>query len=452
MALPILTPQAQQFLPTDIMAKIAAARQAQTQAKFAAPLLQAQIAQTQAATQAQQQQTGQESLLNPLNLAVLKAEVAQIPDLQQRAAAQAQIDAQLKQAQTKLALARAGAASRGPATETDKLNTAIADAQQKLQQFGAKDFRTILAFSKAKYLASLKQFPSQTAAPAAQTAPTGTQESPQNSQNVNSTIAHANNQNQDVTPAQATNEINKAIPASNVATQENNESVQPQVDEQKYINTNATNILKELNDGAEDPFLKAQGSALSVQWKNISSDATQATEKELPLYKTLLDNIHNTNLVGPAGFINWTTPAGQELRANMVRAQGEFIKSFHLGRMTQLEFNFLKNAIGKQTMYPSALRSLFKGVITKDIEAQQKAKTYYDYMAAGGRTQFEADANWTKKQPDIVKNASIQAKDIVIQSQLKGSKVTIDQVHELAKRNNKTEEQIIDILKSKGAF
>lgn len=445
-------------LPTDVMSQIAQQQQQATQAAFQPKLLQEQLNAQRLAESVQRQQMQQRGALFPLQQKILDLQAANLPAKQKQAALMTLLKAGLTQAQTKKALAEAQQAQRGPRTTLMDLQDAQKAFRDNLAKFGANDPRTIAAGALVIKISGLTQIPDAAqlapeAAPA--TTPSGVQPLPTNTPSVNSTIAHANNQSAEVTPTQATTDINRTIPQSNVAAPEHINTAQPQIKTQQDFNAKATDVLrgllKKAND-AKDPFLQAQATGLSKEWEDISSNAQQATEHELPLYNTLLDGLHQTNLVGPAGYVNWTTPAGQRLRANMTRAQGEFIKSFHLGRMTQLEFNFLKNAIGKQTMYPSALRALFKNVMAKDIEAQQKAKVYHDYLAGGGRTEFEADANWAKQQPEIAKNAMQQANDMVEQSRLKGSKITIDQVRELAKRNNKTEDQIIDILKDKGAF
>jgi len=457
MALQVIQPlQAKTPLPSDIMARIAASLQQQAQARTQ-PLLQAQqidAGRQQEALRGLQLQ--QEQNLAPLRQQQIQSQIENFPQQQKLDLAKSLASIGLQRAQAQELTSRAQ--KEGAPTLSSS-----AQAQQEflsnLQKYGKDDVRTRTS---AANLAKLTGFKASTPSPSttssiatpdkADTAPTGVNPDPANSSEVNSTITHANNKSQLTSPTDATKEVNQAIPDSNVATPEQIKSVQPIVKKQQTLSEQANDVLNDVTRQAQqenDPFLKAQAQDLSKKYNDVSTDAQQATEKELPLYKTLLDDLHDTKLVNPlSGAISWTTPSGQKFRADLVRAQGEFIKTFHLGRMTQREFNMIKNAIGTSTMWPSSLRKLFGGVISKDYLAQDKFNHYSDYVAGGGRKLFEADKQWEDKLPDSLKSSQQQSADTVNESRLKGlgDGVNMDQIHAIAKKKGISEERVIDLI------
>ncbi len=424
MAIPIITPNIQpQVLPTDIMARIAASRQAQ------------------ASAQAAQMQNQLEQQLDPLKVQTAQFNVQQLPKIAQQRAKAAQLNQLLTLAKVRESQATAGKAGR---TDVTNLNEALQNLRTNVAQFGKNDPRTLAAAALVAKLSGLQNVP--TSQPGTVTV------SPANTAGVNATIQQANSQTAVTPPAQATAEINAAIPQSNVATEQEKAAVKPDIDQQKDLNKEATSVLASVvNRAQDDPFLKAQATQLSSEWNNINADAAQAREHEIPLYKTLLNDINQTNLVGPiTGHINWASPAGQKLRADLTRAQGEFIKTFHLGRMTQIEFNFLKNAVGTANMYPSALRKIFADVLGKDNQSIAKANFYHNYITKGGRRSDEVDSQWIKAQPNILAEANKNAQNEVLQTRLGGLPgVTAEQVEALAKKNNMTVDHVLDILKSR---
>ncbi len=146
-----------------------------------------------------------------------------------------------------------------------------------------------------------------------------------------------------------------------------------------------------------NPLEKDRLNQLAGDMKNVTSQANEAMTNTLPMYNNLIDDLNNTELTGPAGNIAWSTPAGQKFSADLTKAQGEFIKQFHLGRMSQVEFNLLKGAVGKPTMYKSVLQQLFQNQINKANQSINKLQFYHNYIGQGGRDPQEVQLNWGKQ-------------------------------------------------------
>jgi len=412
MALPIFAPHIPNIQsPSDIMGGIARTQQAMQQARFVAPLLRAQLKQRQAQTAAELQES-------PLKQQLLEAQAG------------------LAQAKTKKNMAI-------PLTKQQELIDAQNLLRDNVSKFGKNDIRTLTA---ASNLAKISDFKGVYLPPKSSSVQVSSTNTPQ----VNASINLANAHTDLTTEKQAADEINKAIPASTVTTPEQQKAAQPEIKQQQNMNQEATNVLNSVVMKAnKDPFSQGQATQLNSEWKNINSSATIAAQTELPLYKSLVHDLQATNLANPVtGHILWTTPAGQKLQADLTRAQGEFIKSFHLGRMTQLEFNFLKNAIGKATTYPSALRKLFTGVMGKDHQALLKAKFYHKYITGGGRKSTEVDESWLKSLPDIQKDSVTSANNDVETIRIGNLPVTVKQLETLEKNNpTATQDQILDTLR-----
>lgn len=452
MMIPVLNPSVQPTrLPTDFMERIA---KSVAQTRFAGPLLQSRVAQNQATANLLRARAA----LAPITGELQQAQAGAIPsEIAQRQAQQELTQQQigalpseiaLRQAQAKKATAEAKKARVLPVTKIDEIKNAQDFARSQLQQFGPKDVRTLTAFSNLAKLTGLKGVPGE-APVTAQVQPPITP-SPTNTPQANATINMANAQTAPTTEEQAATEINAAIPKSNLIKPAQQTAAQPDIQKQQDLNTESTNILRGLTAKTQDdPFAKAQATALNGEWKNVSASATTAVQTELPLYKSLFEDMQKTNLTNPAtgGFL-WTTPQGQVLQADLTRAQGEFIKSFHLGRMTQLEFNFLKNAIGTSKMYPSALRKLFTKVMTKDYVAKAKSEFYHNYISKGGRKIDEVDESWIKALPGVQKQSAQQANNDVLKIRIGKLPVTAQQVDTLAKNNNITTDRALEILRT----
>jgi hypothetical protein len=148
-----------------------------------------------------------------------------------------------------------------------------------------------------------------------------------------------------------------------------------------------------------DPFAISQAQQLTKDMTQVNDDAAHAADVQIPVYSHLLTLLHQVPInPGPlGGHLMWTSRKGQEFLAYLTRAQGGYIKGFHLGRMTQLEFNFLKGALGKKTTYPETLHNLFMEQLAEEQKHIAKQEYYFNYIKGGGRQAEEAAADWTKK-------------------------------------------------------
>lgn len=391
MPIPIISPTVLNFpLPTDIMGRIAQSKLARIQAQTALPLAQANLARLQ-----QQMQEAQQ--LTPARVARLRAQAQQAQAL----AGLAPLRQTLLRAQTAQAISEA--AKPVPLTQQQQINESQKDAFQKLKDFGANDVRTISAFSRYAHLSNLTQLPKPVQPNATFPAP------------INATINSVNASTAPTSSTEATAVANATLPSSNIATPANKETFKPQLIQQNKLNDQATNILRGITEKTkEDPFEQAQAQGLSKEWSDINTDASQALEHEMPLFKTLLDDVKNVKTGPGAGYLLWATPAGQKLASDLTNAQVDKIKTVHLGRMTQLEFNKISRGIGTANMFPSALKKIFSQVIARDVEAREKSKFYHKYLQKGGRNLEEVDSQWIDNLPKVRTQAIQEANKIAV--------------------------------------
>lgn len=146
-----------------------------------------------------------------------------------------------------------------------------------------------------------------------------------------------------------------------------------------------------------DEFEKGQLTNLNKTLKEVTDSAANAAEKEKPLYRDLIKAVDEVPSVFGTHLMDWASPAGQRFQALLARAQGEFLKTFHLGRMTQLEFNILGKAVGGKRMYTWELKNLFERQMRQLNQDINKAKFYHDYVGKGGRSAEDAAYKWLQK-------------------------------------------------------
>jgi hypothetical protein len=155
-------------------------------------------------------------------------------------------------------------------------------------------------------------------------------------------------------------------------------------------------------DPSRNPFLKQQQTDFAKYTNQLSDDAQTEGDHVLPLYQKLKAQIKKVPTNPVSGKILWATPEGQRLNQLLVLAQGDAIKQFHLGRMTQYEFNIIRQGVGKGTMYNSTLNKVFDDRLDKANETIRKNKFAKDYVKAGGRSPLDFADKWaadkTKRQ------------------------------------------------------
>jgi len=147
-----------------------------------------------------------------------------------------------------------------------------------------------------------------------------------------------------------------------------------------------------------DQFQTADTAHLLEDMNKINQKAADTKEEDIPLFNQLKAAVENVPLgTGPIrGQILWATPQGQYLKSLLTRAQGKYIKNFHLGRMTQREFDLLRSAVGGGTTYSSGLKAIFNRQLAQSNQDLAKQQFYNQYINQGGRSSLEAANKWLK--------------------------------------------------------
>lgn len=179
------------------------------------------------------------------------------------------------------------------------------------------------------------------------------------------------------------------------------------------------------------PLVQNQIKQFGATMNKVQGDATDSINNTIPLYKTLLNDLNNTDLTGPTkGLVSWTSPEGQKLASDLSRAQGQFVQQFHLSRMSQNEFNNLTKAVGNPHLYSSTLRELFNSQLDKANQNIQKMQFYHNYQQRGGFDPQEAELKWGQKIGNIP--------------------ISMSDIEDTAKATGLSKDVIINDLKSKG--
>jgi len=206
-----------------------------------------------------------------------------------------------------------------------------------------------------------------------------------------------------------------------------------------------------------DDFQTADTKQLLTDMNNINNTAADVKENDIPLYTQLKAAVaHVPTGTGPLqGQILWATPEGQYLKSLLVRAQGNYIKNFHLGRMTQREFDLLRSAVGGGTTYSSALQKIFDRQLSQDKQALIKQHYYNQYINQGGRSSTEAANKWLKTlggvqqqeqktkedTPPTDKASSLSAQ---LYSKTLNRPVSEADIQDTMKANNLTRQQVLN--------
>lgn len=190
--------------------------------------------------------------------------------------------------------------------------------------------------------------------------------------------------------------------------------------------------------GKETEFQKKDQDLLAKDMGTISQNANSALNHVIPITNRALDALNKTSLTGPLGAINWSTPAGQELQRQLSNLQLDKVKDFHLGRMTQYEFNLIMKAVAGKKMYKSELQKALND-LASDSNTQIKQHQFYtNYIKQGGRSGSEASQGWIQQQlpstysgtaQSLISKKSSMTKDQWIPAALKlNPGMSIDQV------------------------
>jgi hypothetical protein len=180
--------------------------------------------------------------------------------------------------------------------------------------------------------------------------------------------------------------------------------------EMQRLKNSALFKTAQLKNIADSPFEKARAARLDKVLGTVNNNANEAMEAEMPLYHKLLGAIQAVPLgTGPLRqHIMWSTPQGQYLQALLNQNQGAYIKQFHLGRMTQYEFNLLRQARGGSATFRPALLKLVKDQIEKAKLDIAKQHMYNTYVAGGGRNPDEIAGHWSKQNPNLAKQIEVE--------------------------------------------
>lgn len=156
--------------------------------------------------------------------------------------------------------------------------------------------------------------------------------------------------------------------------------------------------IAKIRNIADSPTEKAQAERLNKNMAAINETATEASEHTIPLYNRLQEALKQVpNGTGPlAGKLVWTTPEGQYFRSLLNQAQGDFVKQFHFGRMTQLEFNLLRQAVGGENINESALRKLFNNKLGEANKAIDKFHFFHSKLQGGAKDPDQITEDWMK--------------------------------------------------------
>lgn len=161
----------------------------------------------------------------------------------------------------------------------------------------------------------------------------------------------------------------------------------------------AQKAQKEKPTAGQAAFQKAQGERFSKELGGINDLATNAKENEIPLYKGILSLVNRMNVkTGPGGTLRqWTQPDMQRLNALLTRAVFENVKNIHLGRWTQTEIGWLRNAVGNPNMMGSVLKDLFQQKLNAAQNLINKQQFYYNYKKGGGTDPDQVAYQWNQK-------------------------------------------------------
>lgn len=200
---------------------------------------------------------------------------------------------------------------------------------------------------------------------------------------------------------------------------------------------------------AQDPFQTADTQQLVKDVNTVNQSAADVKENDIPLYNQLKAAlIHVPTGTGPLrGRILWTTPQGQYFKSLLTRAQGNYIKNFHLGRMTQREFDLLRSAVGGGTLYSSALQKIFDRQLEQDNQALFKQHFYNEYLNQGGRSSTEASNKWLDalgQQQEAPEKVPKEQQEKQLYSKSLNRPVTEADIEDTMKANNLTRQQVID--------
>ena len=144
------------------------------------------------------------------------------------------------------------------------------------------------------------------------------------------------------------------------------------------------------------PFSQADQQQLQKDLVTINTNAVDVKENDIPLYTQLKAALAHVPLGTGIlrGQVLWATPQGQYLQALLRRAQGNYIKNFHLGRMTQREFDILRQAVGGGTTKTATLNALIDRQLNQDQTVLNKQAFYYHYIKQNGRSANEVANRW----------------------------------------------------------
>ena len=135
-----------------------------------------------------------------------------------------------------------------------------------------------------------------------------------------------------------------------------------------------------------------------VKYTGITSDQATAAAKQnenLDLIQSQLKNLAFPT--GPvSGWIDTKLPSGQTFKMGLIQLQGEYIKDFHLGRMTQLEFNFLRHGVVNESMPATQLVKMVDYFKAKNEQAIQKTNFIENLSNKGIAKKGTVEALWNR--------------------------------------------------------
>lgn len=339
--------------------------------------LQLQQARQQLARGEQEQQIGDIwRRLQEAKLAGLPEELKAKREERQLTAQQTLATIGLRRAQTLAALA----GKQQKATALEKFQQGL----QRLQQFGDNDLqgRFLLGsgLSDAGFkIGTLGEF-----------SPTGTP--PPDTAAINTTMLQPHTSRK--TEAERLEEHHQIMPPMPKNLTEQDKQTVTTLNNDNGKSRNVINSILAQPEKKIGEFEKGQLTQLNKDLADIHGSALHAAEHEKPLYQQLFDLVDELPSVPFRGTINWGTPSGQKFQALLAKAKGDLVKTFHLGRMTQREFDVLTAALGRERSYKSTLKDLFRNQLKEANQKIEHAKFYHDYVSKGGRSSEEAAFKW----------------------------------------------------------
>jgi len=195
-----------------------------------------------------------------------------------------------------------------------------------------------------------------------------------------------------LTQAQTKDFLTKSqfTPAANLAIQQ---SVQNQKNQQAYA-------LAQAKAKSDDPLARARIIRLDKDMGTVNETASEAAEVGLPLLNQADAALASFKTRPGAGLVAWATPEGQLLKSKIMALKLQVIKTVHIGRMTQLEFNKIGDIVGSLNYDPEVLKKIFGDLREKLNTAVNKQHYYSSYVAKGGRNPDELASNWLKTLSD----------------------------------------------------